>query len=137
LVIDIIVQFAVCPAVALYVLGPMGDYLFAKTGVTVFPAAWQESIVALRLPVLIQVLLALYFMVIIPVMIRPLMTTWEASLAAKQRVVLQQMLADDKSTAPAHSAVLPYGTLGPGSVQESSDTDGLLGTDIDTSMAVC
>ena len=66
LVVDIIFQFVVCPAVALFMLGPMGDWMVAKTGIKLFPPKWHDEIVALRLPVLVQVLLALYFSLIIP-----------------------------------------------------------------------
>jgi hypothetical protein len=143
LLTDVFVQFAICPALALFILGPMGDWLFSETGVAFFPPDWHDEIVALRLPVLVQVLLAFYFAVFIPTCITPCQSKRASLVAEVERENLKKML--QKSKTHSASAVLPsqsdekdYGSsmaaeIGAG----EKDSDGLLGAKIDSSMSLC
>lgn len=95
LVLDIAVQFVLSPMIALFIMTPLLDHWVPA--LQVLPEHWHDEAIALRLPILIQLGVTFHYMVIVPLVVRPMAEKRAHRIAKDERLTLEKIAAAKKA----------------------------------------
>jgi hypothetical protein len=107
LLLDILVQFTLCPFLALFFLSPLVDSMLLQfTGHGYFPASWADELTALRLPILVQVALCVWYYLLVPFVVRPIADGRASRLTTleRERMSLETISACSAINTGVHQA---------------------------------
>ena len=95
LVLDIAVQFVLSPMIALFIMTPLLDHWVPA--LQVLPEHWHDEAIALRLPILIQLGVTFHYMVIVPLVVRPMAAKRAHRIASDERTTLEKIASAKKA----------------------------------------